>query len=256
MSTIRRFLKIFIACVTLLMFGSFFNPVIIDTKDIIGAWGYGSPENRTVMVNTDKVFSVATYDLPGKKFISSYGGTWKVERNKLIKTIEWNSKDTAQVGEELTQDVQIIKGNLLSKQTNENWVRLDDGKPGDLMGAWIITGNYRNDSVSKRSNPFFPRRTMKILSGKYFHWIAYNVVTKSFANAGGGSYTTANGKYTENIEFFTKTSQSVGKTLVFDYSFVNGDWRHQGEKSTGGVMDECWTKREVLEKNATYSKGF
>ncbi len=89
---------------------------------------------------------------------------------------------------------------------------------------------------------------MKVLSGKYFQWIAYNVAAKTFINAGGGTYTTANGKYTENIEFFTKTSESVGKSLAFDYSFVNGDWRHKGQKSTGGDMDECWSKRETLEK--------
>ena len=116
------------------------------------------------------------------------------------------------------------------------------------MGAWVITGNFTDDKVSKRANPFYPRRTMKVLSGKYFHWIAYNVADKTFLNAGGGTYTTNNGKYTENIEFFTKTPESIGKSLTFDYSFVNGDWRHKGQKSTGGSMDECWSKRETLEK--------
>jgi hypothetical protein len=219
----------------------------IDTKDIVGAWGYGPAEQRTVMINTDKVFSVATYDVPSKKFISSYGGTWRIEGNKLIKTIEWNSKDSTQVGKEIPEDVQL-SGNKMIGQNKETWNRLDNGKPGALMGAWVITGNYRNDSAQKRANPFYPRRTMKVLSGKYFHWVAYNVATKDFQNAGGGTYTTNNGKYTENIEFFTKTSESVGKTLVFDYSFVNGDWRHKGQKSTGGLMDECWSKRETLEK--------
>lgn len=219
-----------------------------DTKDLIGAWGFGPAENRTVMIKTDKIFSVATYDLPGKKFISSYGGTWRVEGNKLTRKIEWNSTDSLQVGKEITEDVQITNGKLIVRQGNETWNRLDDGKPGKLMGAWIITGNFSDDKVSKRTNPFYPRRTMKVLSGKYFHWIAYNVATKTFMNAGGGTYTTENGKYTENIEFFTKTAESVGKTLSFDYSFVNGDWRHQGQKSTGGAMDECWSKRETLEK--------
>jgi hypothetical protein len=220
----------------------------IDTKNIVGAWGYGPAEKKTVMINTDKVFSVATYDVTGKKFISSYGGTWRIAGDKLIKSIEWNSTDSLQVGKEISEDVQITGGKLVSKLNNETWTRLDDGKPGELMGAWIITGNYTNDKVSKRGNPFFPRRTMKVLSGKYFHWIAYNVATKTFMNAGGGTYTTANGKYTENIEFFTKTAESVGKSLAFDYSFVDGDWRHKGQKSTGGAMDECWSKRETLEK--------
>jgi hypothetical protein len=225
-----------------------FKTTGIDPKEIVGAWEYGGPENRTVMIATDKVFSVANYDIPGRKFIKSYGGRWRIDNNKLIKTIEWNSADSSQVGKELSEDIQISGGKLISKSTSETWTRADDGSPGKLQGAWIITGNFRNDSAIKRSNPFFPRRTMKILSGKYFHWIAYNVTTKSFMNAGGGSYTTTDGKYTETIEFFTKTAESVGKKLVFDYSIVNGDWRHRGEKSTGGPMDECWSRRDVYEK--------
>ena len=233
--------------VVVIFLSSFLKKESIEIKDLVGSWGYGAAENRTVMINTDKVFAVANYDLPGKKFISSYGGTWKVEGNRLIKKIEWNSKDSSQVGKEITEEIQLAGGKL-SGADKQTWTRLDDGTPGALLGAWIITGNYNNDVVSKRANPFYPRRTMKVLSGKYFHWIAYNVNTKAFMNAGGGTYTTDNGKYTENIEFFTKTSESVGKSLTFDYSFVNGDWRHKGQKSTGGAMDECWTKRETFEK--------
>lgn len=244
----NRNISLIMALTFLMVLLSSYHALAIDTKSIVGAWEYGAPEKWTVMINTDKIFSVAVYDLPGKKFISSYGGIWRVDGNKLIKNIEWNSNDSLQVGKEMSEDVQIVNGKLVVKASNETWNRLDDGKPGELMGAWIITGNYTNDKVSKRATPFFPRRTMKVLSGKYFHWIAYNVVTKTFVNAGGGTYTTANGKYTENIEFFTKTSESVGKSLGFEYSFVDGDWRHKGQKSTGGAMDECWSKRETLEK--------
>jgi hypothetical protein len=222
----------------------------VDAKDLVGAWGYGEPQNKTVMIVTDNVFSVAKYDLAGKKLLHSYGGTWSINGKKLVKKMEWDSKDSAQVGKEISEDIQISKGKLSIKQSNETWNQLDNGTPGALKGAWIITGNYNNDKVSKRPSPFYPRRTMKVLSGTYFHWIAYNVGTKTFTNAGGGTYTTANGKYTETIEFFTKTSESVGKSLVFDYSFVDGDWRHKGEKSTGGAMDECWSPRASLESKA------
>jgi hypothetical protein len=160
--------------------------------------------------------------------------------------MEWDSKDSSQVGKEIIEEIQLSKNSLAIKKGV--WNRLDDGGPGALQGVWIITGGYSNDKVSKRPSPFYPRRTMKVLSGKTFHWVAYNVGTKTFMNAGGGTYTTDNGKYTENIEFFTKTSESVGKSLTFDYSFVDGDWRHRGEKSTGGAMDECWSKRATLEK--------
>ncbi len=67
MKAIRKPLAIIVVSAAVLILLSFFKPVIIEPKDIIGAWGYGSPENRTVMINTHKVFSVANYDLPGKK---------------------------------------------------------------------------------------------------------------------------------------------------------------------------------------------
>lgn len=236
-----------IRLITLLLVLASTRLFAFDAKDLIGAWGYGSPEDRTVMIATDHVFSIARYDLPGKKMLASWGGTWTMTGNQIVVKVEWNSITPEQVGSEISVDADLKGKTLYITQTNETWQRLDDGKPGALAGAWIITGNYANDKVSKRPAPFFPRRTMKILSGKYFHWIAYNVQTKEFMNAGGGTYTTDQGKYTETIEFFTKTPASVGKTLAFDYSFVDGDWRHKGEKSTGGPMDECWSKRETYE---------
>lgn len=248
MKTKAIFFKTALLCIAAFFLLSSLKPEAIGTKDVIGAWSYGTASNKTVMIKTDKVFSVANYDIPGKKFISSYGGTWRINGNKLITKIEWNSKDKDQVGKEFSHDIELNNGKLLIKEKNETWNRVDDGRPGALMGAWVITGNYANDKVSKRPAPFFPRRTMKVLSGTNFHWIAYNVETKEFMNAGGGTYTTDNGKYTETVEFFTKTAESVGKVLPFQYSFVDGDWRHRGEKSTGGPMDECWSKRETLEK--------
>ena len=248
MKTKAIFFKTAILSITTFFLLSSLKPEAIDTKDILGAWSYGTASNKKVMIKTDKVFSVANYDIPGKKFISSYGGTWHISGNKLITKIEWNSKDKEQVGKEFSHDIALNNGKLLIKEKDETWNRVDDGKPGALMGAWIITGNYANDKVSKRPAPFFPRRTMKVLSGTNFHWIAYNVETKEFMNAGGGTYTTVNGKYTETVEFFTKTAESIGKVLPFQYSFVDGDWRHKGEKSTGGPMDECWSRRETLEK--------
>ncbi len=220
----------------------------VDIKDLKGAWEYGPAEKHTVMINTDKVFAVAVYDLPGKKFISSYGGTWRVEDNKLIQNIEWNNINPRQVGTEITTEISINGKKLTTAASKETWNRVGDDKTDDLTGAWIITGNYNNDKVSKRPSPFVPRRTMKILAGGRFQWIAYNVQTKEFINAGGGSYNAKDGKYTEQVEFFTKTPESVGKSLSFQYSFVDGDWRHRGEKSTGGPLDECWSKREALEK--------
>jgi hypothetical protein len=212
-----------------------------------GAWQQVNGDEQTTLIITDHIFSSATYNLREKKFISSYGGIYSGTQNKLSVAIEWNNVDSTAVGSTKSWEIQINNDQLTIEGSTGSWKRLDDGTPGALAGDWIITGSYTNDQVSKRRSPFYPRRTMKVLSGKYFQWIAYNVVTKQFFDTGGGTYTTENGKYTETIHFFTKTAASVGKVLAFDYSFVNGDWRHKGLKSTGGVMDECWSRRETLE---------
>jgi hypothetical protein len=222
---------------------------VSTASSFTGAWVYGTLTDRTVMIVADNVFAVARYDAAGKKFMGSWGGVWSLEGDTLTRNIEWDSRDSTRVGTQLIQKMNIADDILFVGDNGIKWNRLDDGGPGELAGAWIITGNYNAaGQVSKRAAPFYPRRTMKVLSGKYFHWIAYNVQKKQFFNAGGGTYTTAGGKYTENIAFFTKTEESIGKSLVFDYSFVNGDWRHKGEKSTGGMLDECWSRRATLEK--------
>lgn len=216
---------------------------------LVGAWAYGPDTDRRIMIVTPTVFSVARFDEPGRRFIQSYGGTWRMDGSRLVTKIEWNSSDSTQVGTEGAAGIVFRENKMVNGGTKEVWERLDNGTPGALMGAWIISGTFEGDSAQRRKNPFHPRRTMKMLSGKYFHWIAYNVVTKTFMNAGGGSYTTTpDGVYTERIQFFTKTAESVGKTLPFRYTITGNDWRHQGQKSTGGVMDELWTRREQFEK--------
>jgi hypothetical protein len=219
----------------------------LKATELQGAWESGPATNRSVMIVTDRVFSVAAYDVPGRKLIRSYGGTWELNGDQLKQLIEWDSLDSSQVGKTSTIRASLSGSGLSLAGNKQVWSRVME-KETDLTGAWIITGNFVNDKANKRAKPFFPRRTMKVLSGSRFHWIAYNVETKQFINAGGGSYHADTGKYTETIEFFTKTPESVGKTLDFQYSFVDGDWRHKGVKSTGGPLDECWTPREALEK--------
>jgi hypothetical protein len=88
---------------------------------------------------------------------------------------------------------------------------------------------------------------MKILSGTRFQWIAYNIETKEFFGTGGGTYTTVDGKYTENIAFFSRDNSRVGASLQFDFTLENGEWHHKGLSSKGDPIHEIWTRRENLE---------
>ena len=46
-----------------------------------------------------------------------------------------------------------------------------------------------------------PRKTMKMIAGGRFQWIAYDTSKKGFYGTGGGTFTAKDGKYIENIEF-------------------------------------------------------
>lgn len=214
--------------------------------DLTGAWQTGPETNESTLICSEKYFSIATYDLKNKRFISTFGGSYRVENGRYIAMIEFHSLDPGMVGNEYRGGITLQNGMLQidDGSGHPGWKRIDDGKPGKLAGAWLITGRMRDGNMSKMTPG--ARRTMKILSGTHFQWIAYNVDTKEFAGTGGGTYTTRNGKYTENIEFFSRDNSRVGASLAFDFSLENGAWRHKGLSSKGDPIDEVWTRREKI----------
>jgi hypothetical protein len=89
-----------------------------------------------------------------------------------------------------------------------------------------------------------PRKTLKILSSTRFQWMAINTETKEFFGTGGGTYTFKDGKYTENIEFFSRDSSRVGASLSFDGSVNNNVWTHKGLSSRGEAIHEEWSREK------------
>jgi hypothetical protein len=226
-----------------LLFACIFSFAQITLIDYVGAWETGA-EIKKVKIVTDEFFSTAIYK--DKEFVGTLGGRWKLAGNVITETLEFNSLKPEAVGTQTILQVQI-QNRIMSVETEsgkENWKMVDNGKPGQLAGAWLITGRMNNGNLNKMTPG--TRRTMKILSGTRFQWIAYNVDTKEFFGTGGGTYMTENGKYTENILFFSRDNNRVGTSLQFDFSIEDGNWRHRGLSSKGEPIDEVWTKREKL----------
>lgn len=219
---------------------------LVAQPDLRGAWETEKDGNRITWITSEKFFAATVYNLEEKKFVGTCGGSWKVEGNTFKEVHEFNTLNPELIGKELASEFSMKDGKLLIKVDEkwEEWNRLDDGTPGKLSGAWLITGRVTDG----KQNSITPgaRKTMKILSGTRFQWIAYNSETKEFFGSGGGTYTTENGKYTENIQFFSRDSSRVGMRLQFDFSIEEGNWRHKGFSSKGDPIDEVWTKREKL----------
>ncbi|MEQ1587754.1 MAG: membrane or secreted protein [Cyclobacteriaceae bacterium] len=217
----------------------------VYSQDLTGAWQSGPDENRSVMIVAGKFFSVAVYNVKDKTYTGTYGGTWRLEKDQFIEVQEFNTLKPELIGTEQRMTVTIQKDKLSFKDGAE-FARLDNGKPGALSGAWLITGRMGDDGTIQKRTPG-ARKTMKILSGTRFQWIAYNNETKEFFGTGGGTYTTVDGKYTETIEVFSRDNSRVGVKLEFDFSLLEGgDWRHHGKSSKGEPIDEVWSKREKI----------
>ena len=219
-----------------------FSIISLAQPNISGAWQAGTEENNMVMIVADKFYSVAVYNLKDKTYTGTYGGIFRMEKGEFVFINEFNTLNKDDIGVEGRSAFQL-KGNSLKLATHD-FKKLDDGKPGALAGAWLITGRVTNNGMQTMTPG--ARKTMKILSGTRCQWIAYNSETKEFFGTGGGTYTTENGKYTETIEVFSRDNNRVGAKLEFDFSFVEGNWRHSGKSSTGQPIDEIWTQRQKL----------
>jgi hypothetical protein len=213
-------------------------------QNITGAWQTETSDGTIVMICTDNYFAATVYSLKDKAYKGTCGGSYRIDQGRFLENHEFNTMRPEMIGKESSSPITVQKDIVVFTENKEasRWRRIDDGESGLLAGAWLITGRMEKGIL----NAITPgaRRTMKILSGTRFQWIAYNVETKEFFGTGGGTYTTQNGKYTETIEFFSRDNSRVGKSLQFDFSLQNGNWRHKGLSSKGDPIDEVWTKRE------------
>lgn len=230
--------------ITFLLSGVSF--ISLAQPNITGAWQAGTDENRMVMIVADKFYSVAVYNTKDKTYTGTYGGIFKIEKGEFIYTNEFNTLNKEDIGVESRATFQL-SGNSFKLGSGKivwDFKRLDDGKPGALAGAWLITGRVTGNGMQTMTPG--ARKTMKILSGTRFQWIAYNSETKEFFGTGGGTYVTEQGKYIETIEVFSRDNNRVGAKLDFDFSLEDGNWRHSGKSSTGQPIDEVWTQRQKL----------
>jgi len=210
-------------------------------KSITGAWELKEGTVTHTLVIIDDYFSLTSFDILGKKFIQTQGGTCFSKGNQLEGKIEFNTKDKTKVGSVYAWTLQTTGNNVTINRDGkkETWTRTDDGT-GPLAGNWRITGRDQNGTMMEIKPA--ARKTIKLLSGKRFQWAAINMETGEFFGTGGGNYTFENGKYTEHIAFFSRDSSRVGMSLSFDGRVEGRNWYHSGKSSKGDPISEVWSR--------------
>lgn len=210
---------------------------------LTGAWSTKRGSINHVLIFQDGYFSYSTYDKANRKFIRTLGGTYSESGGQMHANIEFDTEIKNNVGGHI-HFAPVVSGNSLKFDMGggvNTWTRIDAGN-SDLAGNWRISGRMRNDSIQPIEKS--ARKTLKILSSTRFQWMAINTETKEFFGTGGGTYTFKNGKYTENIEFFSRDSSRVGASLSFDGSVNNNVWTHKGLSSKGEPIHEEWSREK------------
>lgn len=220
----------------------------INAQSLVGAWEHLTTSEdgrkvRNLAVFADGYQSLTTYDATTGEFIHSQGGSWILDGDVLTEKLEFHTTNPDLVGTKNKFKVLVTDYVLELPDKDMKFYRIDNGKPGELQGAWLMSGRVVDGKKQIRDTSG-PRKTMKILSGTRFQWIAYNIETKQFMGTGGGAYTTINGEYTENIEFFSKDNSRVGQSLKFNYNLMEDNWHHSGLSSKGDPIDEIWRLRD------------
>lgn len=225
-----------------------------NAQSLEGAWklvnqnGNVVTDQEFIKIYQDDYFAFGVRNIVDNHFIGAGGGPYSSADGKLSETLDFFTLNPLQIGTSTSFIMEWVQGKLvLSANTNEGmlvetWEKISDSKDA-LTGNWVITGRKREGEIS-RSTPG-ARRTVKILGGGRFQWIAFNSETKEFSGTGGGTYTAVDGKYVENITFFSRDDSRVGASLGFDFQMIDGEWHHSGMSSTGSPIYEIWTPYSI-----------
>ncbi len=230
---------------TILFISGLIFSMTMHSQSLIGAWEMhhtsesGTPL-KSVVIFSDGYQVISTFEAKTGKFMSTNGGTWKLMGDTITEKVEFHTTNAERVGTEVSFKISVNDSILKAVDSGMELKRIDNGVPGKLQGAWLMSGRKRDGKIQQRDTSR-PRKTMKILSGTRFQWIAYNTETKQFMGTGGGTYTTNDEKYTETIEFFSRDDKRVGAKLEFDYDIVEGKWHHSGLSSKGKPIYEIWS---------------
>lgn len=231
----------FSLCIALgLSIFSWFSPKSPSNQSLEGAWDTG----QGVVICTPTYLACTDFSVPNKKFKGSWGGTYTWVKDSLKVHLEFSTYDKASVGKDKVFLAKLKKELTLkdpSTKTEQSWKAIPEDGPVALAGLWRITGRMNNGQLN--AMPLAARKTIKIFSKTRFQWAAINTQTGDFSGTGGGTYTLKDGKYTENIEFFSRDSTRVGASLGFDALVEGNKWTHTGKSSTGNPVHEIWERQ-------------
>ncbi len=226
----------------------FLSSLGVGAQNLSGAWKLmninGKPfADECIKIYSDGYFMFGVHTAEGE-FVKAGGGNYKTNGAEYTEVPDFYTSDSALVRKPLTYSFSLKKDELTlsAKGQKETWKKVDDTS-STVSGAWRFGARVNDEGVAgQRRGENSPRQTMKILSGNYFQWAAFNYETKEFSGTGGGTYKLRDNQYTETIRFFSRDNSRVGISLTFECRLDGTDWYHKGKGTTGNPVSEVWEK--------------
>jgi len=228
-----------------ILFFSVFSIINLQAQIPAGVYhAQDSLNGLTHELKIDNTYLIHTiYAKLPAEFVKTIGGFYSLENDVITVKLEFNSDYEEDTTTSVELPVEIVKeGLVLVGDTNLNFKKDPDFEQ-QLDGKWLFATRGPDEGQERRGESN-SRKTMKFLSNGHFQWIAYDTETFKFSGTGGGTFTSKDGVYTENIEFFSRDNARVGAQLIFTYEIKGDDWHHKGKNSKGGPMYEIWTVRK------------
>lgn len=235
-------MKSYFLFLTLIFTTSFFAQSLDGSWKLIEENGREIIDKEVVRIYQDNYFAEGAKEMGSNEFLWALGGEYTTD--DYSETLDFNTISNEMIGTsndpKLTfENENRIKINNVTQE--QVWERISDNN-NELSGNWVITGRLRDETMNRMTPG--DRRTIKILGGDRFQWVAFNSATREFMGTGGGNFTAEDGKYIEHIEFFSRDKNRVGASLDFEYELKDGEWHHLGKSSKGDPMHEIWSLYE------------
>jgi hypothetical protein len=107
----------------------------------------------------------------------------------------------------------------------------EEGSP--LDGAWRLV----QTNEPSRTAP----QAVKIFGNRHFTFADYDLDQRKFVRAGGGTFTAAQGRYTETYEYDSQNPEKVATSLAYSFDLTNQTLRLTGQQD-GRQIEETWER--------------
>ena len=178
-------MKEFVIFSILLFSTTLFSQSLQGSWKLIEENGQKVSDKEVIRIYQDNYFAEGAKETGSNEFLWALGGEFTTDDYSV--SLDFNTRASELVDQSQNPKLSFINEDRIKINKVKEvqvWERISSDE-NDLSGNWVITGRKRNGEMNKMTPG--DRRTIKILGGNRFQWVAFNSATREFFGTGGGN---------------------------------------------------------------------